>query len=571
MISALILVSALQELDYQEFRTILVLHNKRTKPIDTYAREFLWNLTGSENTKHLGAKEPVEALLMILSDPQKYQKTQLINIENERIKRKLGLNHEFLSFTPEEIGTRINLLINLIKELEREEGDKGPNYLASTKLYGQYARFNDLVMGNSLKIIPYYDDWISVGWLTENMANLRNGNGQADPTLPNFWTKAKLLNIFDTYKKVIDSFKNRDATNFKQSSLAFKTELTSMINDLLMNLNQMSRNHSNFRDILNDLTLMGTGEPSRAGLEVFYNFFRPASKSTIFYFLGLASVIILAILKRNLWAIPASLLGIAIFFHVYDLILRHLVAARAPWSNMYESLIALSGATALVCLILELFTRTKYFALAGCIASPLIILFASSTPVFDPYISPVLPALKSFWMTIHVPAMMLGYGATAVMMIIGHVMIFQYLAGKQGLGNIEQHMYRAHQVAALFLLGGISLGAVWAAEAWGRPWGWDTKETWALISFLFYLFMLHGRLVKFVKGIGYAIGSLLGFILIIFTYYGVNVLFSKGLHTYGFGSGPDFIIYTFCGIELIIIMISVAFYLARRERTQQAV
>jgi cytochrome c biogenesis factor len=103
----------------------------------------------------------------------------------------------------------------------------------------------------------------------------------------------------------------------------------------------------------------------------------------------------------------------------------------------------------------------------------------------------------------------------------------------------------------LFLLIGIILGAVWAGEAWGRPWGWDMKETWALITLLAYLAILHARFLGALRAFGTSIASLAAFQILILTYYGVNFLFGKGLHTYGFGSGDAWPLAGFFAAEAV--------------------
>ncbi|HKS15830.1 MAG TPA: cytochrome c biogenesis protein CcsA, partial [Planctomycetota bacterium] len=119
------------------------------------------------------------------------------------------------------------------------------------------------------------------------------------------------------------------------------------------------------------------------------------------------------------------------------------------------------------------------------------------------------------------------------------------------------------QLTVLFLLFGIILGAVWAGEAWGRPWGWDMKETWALITLLCYLAILHGRFLGALRTFGTAIASLGAFQILILTYYGVNFLFGKGLHTYGFGSGEVWPLVVFFAAEAVFAGVCLAVHIRR--------
>jgi cytochrome c biogenesis factor len=100
-----------------------------------------------------------------------------------------------------------------------------------------------------------------------------------------------------------------------------------------------------------------------------------------------------------------------------------------------------------------------------------------------------------------------------------------------------QLIYRVMQVGILLVGIGTVLGGVWANESWGRFWGWDPKETWALITFLGYLVIVHLKHAKWMDNFGLAVGSVLGFLLVLMTWYGVNFVLGRGLHSYGFGSG----------------------------------
>ena len=131
-------------------------------------------------------------------------------------------------------------------------------------------------------------------------------------------------------------------------------------------------------------------------------------------------------------------------------------------------------------------------------------------------------------------------------------------------------MYRALEVTVLFVLAGILLGAVWAGVEWGRPWGWDMKETWALITLVAYIATLHGRFTGKVRGLGTALCAITSFILVILCYYGVNFLFGRGLHTYGFGSGDVWPMMAFFAFEGALMIVAAAVEVARRNRETPA-
>jgi len=115
--------------------------------------------------------------------------------------------------------------------------------------------------------------------------------------------------------------------------------------------------------------------------------------------------------------------------------------------------------------------------------------------------------------------------------------------------------YRTIQVGLVLLTAGTILGGVWAADSWGRFWGWDPKETWALISILTYFAVLHARYVRWLKDFGLAAAAVLGLVVIVWTFHGVNYVMATGLHSYGFGSGGEAYVGLWAAIELVFLAI----------------
>ncbi|MEW5734337.1 MAG: c-type cytochrome biogenesis protein CcsB [Thermodesulfobacteriota bacterium] len=213
---------------------------------------------------------------------------------------------------------------------------------------------------------------------------------------------------------------------------------------------------------------------------------------------------------------------------------------HAPFSNMYESLVFFALTISAICLVVV--RRTKMPAL-GALASPLAFLalcYASLSPHVSDRIEPLLPALKSNWLIAHVMTCFLGYAAFAVGFCAGILYLLRERSRERrdgiwaripDAGALDNLTHRVVVFGFLFLTIGIITGAVWANSAWGRYWGWDPKETWSLITWLFYATFLHARLVRGWKGSRVAWLSSAGFAAVIFTYFGVNYL--PGLHSYG--------------------------------------
>jgi cytochrome c-type biogenesis protein CcsB len=216
-----------------------------------------------------------------------------------------------------------------------------------------------------------------------------------------------------------------------------------------------------------------------------------------------------------------------------------------PVSNLYEVFILFSLITALLYLYYE--QRYKTRSLGGFV---LLVISAAVGFLlwytFDKQaheIQPLVPALNSYWMKIHVPANFIGYGSFSLAAMIGVVFILK--AGAEvrnphgltaarlpALPLLEDVMYKAIALGFAFFTLATILGALWAAEAWGGYWSWDPKETWALIVWLNYAAWLHMRLTKGWNGKPMAWWAIIGFFVTLFAFLGVN-MFLSGLHSYG--------------------------------------
>lgn len=204
------------------------------------------------------------------------------------------------------------------------------------------------------------------------------------------------------------------------------------------------------------------------------------------------------------------------------IILRWLVTGYIPLTNMYESMVFFGLVIALVYLVFDLLYKAEN---VGIIATCLAILALSYASFSDSSIRPLIPALQSSWLTIHVITTFIGYAGFGCSFASSIV----YLVSKNELYGVVS--YKSVAFGFLFLTIGIITGAVWADMAWGSYWSWDPKETWALITWLIYAAYIHIRIMRKIKGKVTAWLSILGFLAVLFTYLGVSYLLS-GLHSY---------------------------------------
>jgi cytochrome c-type biogenesis protein CcsB len=266
--------------------------------------------------------------------------------------------------------------------------------------------------------------------------------------------------------------------------------------------------------------------------------------------------------------ISLSKIAIAALFilHTSGLILRWYISGHAPWSNAYESMIYVAWATMFFGLI---FGRKSDLTLASTAFVTAMLLMIAHWNWMDPAIENLEPVLNSYWLMIHVAVIVASYGPFALGMILGVtsllLMIFTTRSNKEKmLLNIKELTIineMALTVGLSMLIIGNFLGGMWANESWGRYWGWDPKETWALISIMIYAFVIHMRLVPGLRGrFSFNLASIIAFSSIMFTYFGVN-FYLAGLHSYQSGQQ----IGSFKIIAVAVGAVAILGYLAYRK------
>ncbi len=242
--------------------------------------------------------------------------------------------------------------------------------------------------------------------------------------------------------------------------------------------------------------------------------------------------------KAATWITVFSAAGNASGFILRWIESYRLGIGHAPLSNQYESLVFFSFVIAVLYLVIERRYQAQSLGAFAVLVAFLAMAYASM-PGIDDRILPLIPALKSNWLIVHVITCFIGYGAFAISFCIS----VMYLL-KQGASNnkntlvsffpelnvLDELTYQMITFGYLFLTIGIITGAVWANSAWGRYWGWDPKETWSLITWLIYAILLHARFMRGWQGRRIAFLSIAGFFAVLFTYFGVNLL--PGLHSY---------------------------------------
>jgi ABC-type transport system involved in cytochrome c biogenesis permease subunit len=274
--------------------------------------------------------------------------------------------------------------------------------------------------------------------------------------------------------------------------------------------------------------------------------------------------------SRLCYGLAFAAFGVSLAFQLFGFAVRMLISGRPPVTNMYETVVWVALMSAVFALVLEVLYRRKVIALAGAAVATLALVLADTLPLaLDPKISPLNPVLRSnFWLTIHVITEVSSYAAGTLAWGLGNISLTMIVFGKgsrETVKTLGQFTYRALQIAVLLLAAGTFLGGWWAAYSWGRFWGWDPKETGALIALVCYVIPLHMRYVGWVKDFGLAVAAIVCYIAVLFSWYGVNFLLGAGLHSYGFGGGGAS--WVFWAISLNMMYLGVATMIYRKNLT----
>ena len=311
--------------------------------------------------------------------------------------------------------------------------------------------------------------------------------------------------------------------------------------------------------------------------EVVYNkadIFNRLYKWYLFAGLGLLLILIFQIFYDNkftshLIKLFESLIITLFVFNTIGLAARWYIAGHAPWSDAYESIIFVAWATVIFGII---FGRKSYFTLASSTFVASIILSIANMNWLDPSIANLQPVLDSYWLMIHVAVIVGSYGPFAIGMILGIVtLLLTIIATKKNRKIFSRKLEELTIVNELSLTIGLVmltignfLGGMWANESWGRYWGWDPKETWALISIMIYTAVLHLRIIPRLNNKWlFNLMSIISFAAIMMTYFGVN-FYLVGLHSYASGDKvitPDFVYYS----TVFVFILGLISYFANKK------
>jgi cytochrome c-type biogenesis protein CcsB len=495
------------DLDFDAVRQIAVQNRGRVKPLDSVARETIKRLCGKQSFSAedaLGERilapsnDPVDTLLSLMFENDAWMRAPLIRIKSAKFKMELGLAPDERYFSAAALSSN-EALVNFYNSavVKRRQRDTHPTQFEeiSMQVMDAIHILNLLRDGKGLALVPP----------TSSHAVLEEAE----------WTRLQDMNV---------QWESLKAAYLKRDSAAFAAAVESLAQHL----------RATAPDIYPSERLLNA--------EIHYNqiqsFRWTAFSYMLAFILWLGAIAFARVrqFKAGAWLVMVS----GLLLHTYGFYLRVIISGRAPVTNMYESMLFMAWGAIFFAIIFEAIYRSGYFGLASSLAAGLVVMMTQVLPI-DSSIGVLVPVLRSnFWLTVHVLTSMLSYSAFAVGWVLGHIIMIQAMIHPKRLGMMKplcNFVYRVLQAGVLLLLIGTILGGVWANYSWGRFWGWDPKETWALICLLGYLAVLHARHTSWIKDYGMAVWAVISFILVVMCYYGVNYLLPVGLHSYSTGQG----------------------------------
>ena len=510
----------------ESLKALPVQSGGRVQPFDTFARDSLRFVYGK--TK-FNKKSAVDILMSWILLPVHWNETDFIQVKESVLKKALKLDVNQSYFSPNEL-LKNKDFAQEIEELRVRQNNKEPldeYFKALQNLENRLVTYQAFYRGDLPGWIPASVKEDQKSWFVFSKMP------QEEQELFQKIVRAYVLAV--SSEGQLSGSKERE--DLKKAVLNFQQEIQSKYPSY--------------------------GESSsKISVELHYNKLNPFRWSWVFYLLGFLFLFLYFLFrKKTLFYIALSVFASAFCLQGYGMALRSFIMGRPPVTNMYETVIWVPWVAVILGALL--WWRQKMFAIFACACSVALfcLLLADSAPtLLDGRLEPLEAVLRSnFWLTTHVLIITMSYSAFFLAFAIGDVLLFMFLYPKrfhfQNFRAYAKCIDRSIQVGVVLLAAGTILGGIWADYSWGRFWGWDPKETWALISLLGYLALLHGRLVGWVKEFGLAVGAVLIFFLVVMAWYGVNYVLGQGLHSYGFGSGGVEYVAGFALLHLLYVLL----------------
>jgi len=505
----------------EKFGKLLIQsHDGRLKPISSFSSEILRKVSRKNSFAGMNSDQ---VLLGMLSQPNTWQQVRMIKVSDNELKKIIGIDGKYASY---------------LDFIDMSTGTYKLNQYVSAAYEKKPAQRNMFD-----KEVMKVDERLNICYMTYTGDLLKIFPNPSDP--------------YKSWYSPTDDIKGISSEDSTFIETVFPAYLSSIANGELQTANQLVEGIDQFQRKYGAAILPSD---SKRSLEITYNKINIFNNlSEIYGILGFIMLILgfVEIFRKSkalklTITIVGALILIGFVAHTVGLAIRWYISGHAPWSNGYESLVYISWVIMLSGVV---FSRKSYLTLAATTVLTSIVLMVAHLSWMDPEITNLVPVLKSYWLTIHVSIITASYGFLALGMLLGFLnLVIMIFKNKKNFKNLDLKIKdltaineRTLMIGLYMLTIGTFLGGVWANESWGRYWGWDPKETWALVSVLVYSFIMHMHYIPGLKNsFSFNFASVLGYFSILMTYFGVNYYLS-GLHSYAAGDPvpiPTFVYYT---------------------------
>ena len=519
--------------------------NGRIKPLQTLATEVLRKVAKKDSYDEQNA---VQVFLGMTFRPDHWQDVPIIWVRNEDVRKKIGVSGSYAAFTdfttPGEDG---RVIIKLEDDhnaaFQTPESSRNAYQKEVIKTFDKLILLTNVFNKNTLKIFPVIGD--------------KNNSWSAgtEPDLAQIKTGIDTLSAL----QLLVAYEVTMRKGWEEGDWEGAAKLLSQIEEYQ-------------REVASQLM----PSPDVIEMEISYNKQRTLDKLYRYYFLFGILILLIEIIfivtslrnqKVHRWfrILATIAIGSLATWHLYALGARWYISGHAPWSNGYEALTFIGFMSVLAGLI---FSKGSRLTIGASALLGGILLMTAHHSNYDPDISNLVPVLKSYWLMIHVAVITGSYGFLGLGAILGFISLLLYIfRGKRNFQrvnlNIDEITFIAEMTITIGLIMaavGTFLGGVWANESWGRYWGWDAKETWALVIVLWYAIVLHLRFIPGMKGkFLFNVLSMWSYWTVLMTFFGVNYYLS-GLHSYAKGEAPPFPLWatlTIIGLTLFTVVAAI--------------
>lgn len=501
----------------------------RVKPLDTVARNTIRVLSSHEK---IDGRPSLEVFLRIVFEPQESRAEKIVRIDHPKLKTFLGLDPEEKLFTWAQLPANERVFkLGIEQKLNSHDPHDKAFEEAFSQLYEKYQLRSRVEGGVGLDLVPD-PRGAEYPWVTRDRLQ-----GHADEAI----SKAN-----DAWGAMRKAFVDRDLVELDAATRKFRNATTVMAKG---------------------------GYPAQVDLdrELRYNRLMPFRWSWILYLCGFIAFAIGLALTKSKWLTVAGFaaLGAGFVMHSYGFYLRTVILDRVPVSNMWESIIFVGWCTVVAALFVEARWRLRWVACLAALAGTGAMLVADLLPLAGSEMGMLNAVLRSnFWLTTHVLTIVASYGFFFLSAVLAHASLgTQMFRPKRWalIQTMDRVNYGFLRVGVLLLIAGTLLGGMWANESWGRFWGWDPKETWSAISCVVYLALMHARRSGWLREFGMATSSILAFVSVIMTWYGVNYVLGSGLHSYG-GQGTSGAFWFFAYVIIELAYVGVGMFVHKRRQ-----